>query len=52
MNCNECGTLLHALVDGELDAGHASEVERHVATCTRCAAEKVFCSAPASTTMV
>ena len=39
MNCNECGTLLHALVDGELDAGHASEVERHVATCTRCAAE-------------
>ena len=27
MNCAECEILLHALIDGELDAGHAREVE-------------------------
>ena len=37
MTCEE--TLLHALVDGELDAGHAREVEGHVASCGRCAAQ-------------
>jgi anti-sigma factor RsiW len=36
MNCAEAEVMLHALVDGELDAGHAREVERHVVTCARC----------------
>jgi anti-sigma factor RsiW len=36
MNCAECEILLHALIDGELDAGHAREVEAHTATCTAC----------------
>jgi anti-sigma factor RsiW len=31
--------LLHGLIDGELDAGHAREVEVHVAGCAHCAAE-------------
>ena len=39
MNCEEARVLLHALIDGELDAGHAREVEAHVAGCGRCAAE-------------
>jgi anti-sigma factor RsiW len=39
MNCEEAGLLLHALIDGELDAGHAREVEAHAAICPRCAAE-------------
>jgi anti-sigma factor RsiW len=38
MNCEEAEILLHALIDGELDAGHAREVENHVAGCPRCAA--------------
>jgi anti-sigma factor RsiW len=38
MTCDEAEILLHALLDGELDAGHAREVERHVAGCARCAA--------------
>jgi anti-sigma factor RsiW len=29
--------LVHALIDGELDAGHAREVEAHVAGCPHCA---------------
>jgi anti-sigma factor RsiW len=37
MNCAESEVLLHALVDGELDAGHAREVEAHVAGCAACA---------------
>ena len=37
MNCAECEVLLHALIDGELDAGHARDVEAHVAACTGCA---------------
>ena len=37
MNCDECEVLLHALIDGELDAGHARDVEAHVATCSACA---------------
>ncbi len=36
MNCAECEVLLHALIDGELDAGHVREVEAHVMTCTAC----------------
>jgi anti-sigma factor RsiW len=38
MTCDEAEMLLHALIDGELDAGHASEVEAHVANCAACAA--------------
>lgn len=38
MNCEAAKGLVHALVDGELDAGHAREVETHVAGCARCAA--------------
>lgn len=37
MNCAECEILLHALLDGELDAGHARDVEAHVADCPACA---------------
>ncbi len=37
MNCAECEIMLHALIDGELDAGHARDVEAHVATCAACA---------------
>jgi anti-sigma factor RsiW len=39
MTCEETSLLVHALIDGELDAGHASEVEAHVASCPRCAAQ-------------
>jgi anti-sigma factor RsiW len=39
MNCEEAGILLHALMDGELDAGHAREVEAHIANCPGCAAQ-------------
>src|ERR1700704_3350088 len=38
MNCDEAELLLHALIDGELDAGHARDIENHVAGCPRCAA--------------
>ena len=37
MTCEEAEVLLHALIDGELDAGHAREVEAHVAGCAKCA---------------
>ncbi|HKO71420.1 MAG TPA: anti-sigma factor [Bradyrhizobium sp.] len=36
MTCDDAEVLLHALIDGELDAGHAREVEDHIATCPRC----------------
>jgi anti-sigma factor RsiW len=39
MNCAEAEILLHALIDGELDASHASDVEAHVTTCAACAAK-------------
>ena len=38
MTCEEAEVLLNALIDGELDAGHAREVEQHVAGCGRCSA--------------
>src|SRR5450755_25353 len=38
MNCDEASILMHALIDGELDAGHARELETHIATCATCAA--------------
>ena len=39
MTCDDAEILIHALADGELDAGHAREVEAHIAACPRCAAE-------------
>ena len=39
MTCDEAEILLHALIDGELDAGHAREVEAHIASCASCAAK-------------
>jgi anti-sigma factor RsiW len=39
MNCEDASVLVHALADGELDAGHAREVEAHAASCRTCAAE-------------
>ncbi len=36
MKCDESEVMLHALIDGELDAGHAREVEAHVASCAEC----------------
>jgi anti-sigma factor RsiW len=39
MTCDEAEILLHALLDGELDAGHAREVEAHIDGCPRCAAQ-------------
>ncbi|MBV8792145.1 MAG: anti-sigma factor [Pseudolabrys sp.] len=37
MNCEEANVLMHALLDGELDAGHARAVEEHIAGCKACA---------------
>ncbi|HET9686659.1 MAG TPA: anti-sigma factor, partial [Pseudolabrys sp.] len=39
MTCDEAEVMLHALIDDELDAGHARDVEAHAATCRRCAAQ-------------
>ena len=39
MTCAETEIMLHALLDGELDAGHAFEVETHLTTCPRCAGQ-------------
>jgi anti-sigma factor RsiW len=39
MTCDEAEILLHALIDGELDAGHAREVEDHIAGCPHCTAQ-------------
>jgi anti-sigma factor RsiW len=39
MTCEETRILLHALIDGELDAPHSREVEAHLATCPACAAQ-------------
>jgi len=39
MTCEEASILLHALIDGELDAGHTRAVESHLATCPGCAAQ-------------
>jgi len=36
MNCSEAEVLIHALIDGELDAGHARDVEAHLAACADC----------------
>lgn len=39
MTCDEAKILLHALLDNELDAGHAREIEAHIASCPACSAE-------------
>src|SRR5437764_11848775 len=39
MTCAETQILLHALLDGELDAGPARDVEGHLRDCARCAGE-------------
>jgi anti-sigma factor RsiW len=39
MTCEEARALLHGLIDGELDRAKAREVEDHVSSCQRCAAE-------------
>ena len=38
MSCDFSATLLHAYVDGELDAMRAAEFERHLETCRECTA--------------
>src|SRR5205085_11583397 len=37
--CPEWALMLHGFVDGELDAAHSLEIERHIATCPHCARE-------------
>ena len=37
MNCAESEILMHALVDGEVDAVNARKVEEHIASCAACA---------------
>jgi anti-sigma factor RsiW len=37
MICENSEILLNALIDGELDAGHVRDVEKHVAACSACA---------------
>jgi anti-sigma factor RsiW len=39
MICAESEILLHALLDNELDAGNAREVETHLESCLNCAAQ-------------
>ena len=39
MTCAESEILIHALLDGELDAGHAREVEAPLEGCMPCAAQ-------------
>ena len=39
MICAEAEILIHALLDGELDAGHAQYVEAHSCSFPRCSAE-------------
>jgi mycothiol system anti-sigma-R factor len=38
MSCDFSGTLLHAYLDGELDAVRAAEFERHLENCRECTA--------------
>ena len=39
MTCEDMSDLLHALLDGELDAANARKMEAHVASCGRCDTE-------------
>lgn len=40
MNCAECEPLVHAYLDGELDAAESLRVEHHLSDCRSCAAER------------
>src|SRR5215475_5919042 len=40
MTCDQVSVLLHALIDGELDAGNALAVEAHLVACPRCRAQR------------
>lgn len=35
--CSEWELMLHGFVDGELDAAHSLQIERHIASCAHCA---------------
>src|SRR5258707_15587060 len=39
MTCERYNLLLHAFVDGEVDARHSNEFEAHMLACRRCANE-------------
>jgi anti-sigma factor RsiW len=39
MNCSQTEILIHALLDNELDAGHAIDVEAHLSACAACSEE-------------
>jgi anti-sigma factor RsiW len=39
MTHQEAEVLVHAMLDGELDAGHARDLEAHLAGCPRCSAQ-------------
>ena len=41
MTCDDAKTLMHALLDGELDAARTREIESHLSVCPSCAAELV-----------
>ena len=40
MGCDEMRELLGPALDGELDAAHTAQLDRHVATCPGCASER------------
>ncbi|MFO1047582.1 MAG: anti-sigma factor [Geminicoccaceae bacterium] len=40
MGCDEARELLGAALDGELDAAHTAQLDRHLAACPACAAER------------
>lgn len=40
MRCEEIRDLIEAALDGELDAAHAAQLERHLAACPDCAAAR------------
>jgi len=37
--CPEWALMLHGFIDGELDAAHSLQIERHIAACPHCAKE-------------
>ena len=39
MRCEQSGVLLHAFLDGEVDARHEHEFEAHLTLCPQCAAD-------------
>src|SRR6516225_7014187 len=43
MRCEQSGVLLHAFLDGEVDARHEHEFEAHLTLCPQCAADLRDC---------